>query len=114
MSKIWVKVPKSKHGLPARLRRRGGKRLRFVDTDEEIKAGLNGGPSAAGTKVAEPTSDYFTEKPEQVEFDTWVERQIRKGNLEECAAPASQPVAATAPKTKATAGEPVLPLTNKE
>ena len=89
MKKVTVKVPESRHG-PARLRRQGAKRLRMVDTDEEILAGLGGG---TGSKVPLPFSgDYFTEKPETVDLTPWIVKMLRRGSLEEVT-PASPPKA---------------------
>lgn len=103
--KVKVRVPDSRHGV-ARLRRPGAKRLRLTDTDDEIRAGLNGGAGVA-SKAAEPGSDYFTSTPEEVEFTPWIERMVRKGSLE--IVPASPPKTTT---TKASASEPV-PMTKE-
>jgi hypothetical protein len=89
MSTVTVKVPKSRHGA-ARLRKPGKKKLQLVDTDDDIKAGLNGGckvPTAPPFK-----GDYFTEVAETVERTPWVEKMLRRGSLE-LATPASPPKA---------------------
>jgi hypothetical protein len=86
------------------LRKLGPKRLRLVDTDDQILAGLQGRPAAVAQRAA---ADYFTDAPEEVELITWVERMIRSGAL--------LVVPATAPRMKATpaAGDKPVPLTDK-
>jgi hypothetical protein len=87
------------------LRKPGPKRLRLVDTDDQILAGLQGRPAAVAQRSP---ADYFTDVPEEVELTTWVERMIRSGAL--------LVVPATAPRQqRATpaAGDKPVPLSDK-
>lgn len=83
------------------LRKPGPKRLRLVDGDDAIRAGLHG---KAPTTAQRSPADYFTDVPEQVEFTPWIERMVRRGALQ--AVPASKPMHITS----AAADKPV-PLT---